>query len=137
MHDLPEIVNRGLASGADCPCAMDKRQRLISDIPTDAIPINSALLRSFRRISSCFRFCSRTRSRPSSTVLRQLIHDLEMTSSNSSPTASVCAQQYRATMQTEGLLKQSQQLAGELQTQQKNCNRPTNSSSKRRNSWRA
>ncbi len=31
------------------------------------------------------------------------------------------------TMQTEGLLKQSQQLAGELQTQQRNCNRPTNS----------
>ena len=26
-------------------CALDKRQRLVSDIPTDAIPINSALLR--------------------------------------------------------------------------------------------
>ena len=36
-----------------------------------------------------------------------------------------------ATMQTEGLLKQSQQLAGELQTQQRNFSRPTSSSSRR------
>jgi len=27
-------------------CAMDKRQRLVSDIPTDAAPVNSALLRA-------------------------------------------------------------------------------------------
>ena len=36
-----------------------------------------------------------------------------------------------ATMQTEGLLKQSQQLAAELQTQQPNCSRPMNSSRKK------
>jgi signal transduction histidine kinase len=32
-----------------------------------------------------------------------------------------------ATMQTEGLLKQSQQLAGELQTSKRSCSRPTSS----------
>jgi signal transduction histidine kinase len=39
-----------------------------------------------------------------------------------------------ATMQTEGLLKQSQQLATELQTSRRNCSRPTSSSRKRRSS---
>ncbi len=37
-----------------------------------------------------------------------------------------------ATMRTEDLLKQSQQLAGELQTQQRSCSRPTRSSRRRR-----
>ena len=39
----PQVVQFG--EGLIGQCAMDKRQRLVSDIPTDAVPINSALLR--------------------------------------------------------------------------------------------
>ncbi len=41
------------------------------------------------------------------------------------------------TMQTEALLKQSQQLAAELQAQQTSCSRPTISSGRKRSSWRS
>src|SRR5450432_1923427 len=39
----PQLVQFG--DGLVGQCAMDKRQRLVSDIPTDAVSINSALLR--------------------------------------------------------------------------------------------
>jgi len=44
-------------------CAMDKRQRLVSDIPTDAAPVNSALLRAVPKNLVVLPCCSRTRSR--------------------------------------------------------------------------
>ena len=39
----PQVIQMG--EGLIGQCAMDKRQRLVSDIPDDTIPINSALLR--------------------------------------------------------------------------------------------
>ena len=39
----PQFVQ--FSEGLIGQCAMDKRQRLVSDIPSDAVPINSALLR--------------------------------------------------------------------------------------------
>src|SRR6185295_19217125 len=41
----PQVVQFG--EGLVGQCAMDKRQRLVSDIPGDTAPINSALLRVF------------------------------------------------------------------------------------------
>jgi HAMP domain-containing protein/CheY-like chemotaxis protein/signal transduction histidine kinase len=102
-------------------CAMDKRQRLVSDIPTDTIPINSALLRV----------------RPKNIVVLPVLFEnqvkavIELSSVSSFTTSQmtfleqltdsigIVLNSIEATMQTEGLLKQSQQLAGELQTQQK------------------
>jgi HAMP domain-containing protein/CheY-like chemotaxis protein/GAF domain-containing protein len=102
-------------------CAMDRRQRLVSDIPTDAVPINSALLRV----------------RPKNIVVLPVLFEnqvkavIELSSISSFTTSQmtfleqltdsigIVLNSIEATMQTEGLLKQSQQLAGELQTQQK------------------
>jgi HAMP domain-containing protein/CheY-like chemotaxis protein len=102
-------------------CAMDKRQRLVSDIPTDAAPINSALLRVI----------------PKNLVVLPILFEnqvkavIELSSVGSFTTSQmtfleqltdsigIVLNSIEATMQTEGLLTQSQQLAGELQTQQK------------------
>ncbi len=102
-------------------CAMDKRQRLVSDIPTDAMPINSVLLRvvpknlvvlpvlfenQVKAVIELASVASFTTSQM--TFLEQLTDSI-----------GIVLNSIEATMQTEGLLKQSQQLAGELQTQQK------------------
>jgi HAMP domain-containing protein/CheY-like chemotaxis protein/signal transduction histidine kinase len=102
-------------------CAMDKRQRLVSDIPADAVPINSVLLRVV----------------PKNLVVLPVLFEnqvkavIELASVGSFTTSQmtfleqltdsigIVLNSIEATMQTEGLLKQSQQLAGELQTQQK------------------
>ena len=101
--------------------AMDKRQRLVSDIPTDAVPINSALLRvtpknlvvlpvlfenQVKAVIELSSVGSFTTSQM--TFLEQLTNSI-----------GIVLNSIEATMQTEGLLTQSQQLAGELQTQQK------------------
>jgi HAMP domain-containing protein/CheY-like chemotaxis protein/signal transduction histidine kinase len=102
-------------------CAMDKRQRLVSDIPADAIPINSILLRVVPRnlvvlpvlfenqVKAVIELASVGSFTTSQmTFLEQLTDSI-----------GIVLNSIEATMQTEGLLKQSQQLAGELQTQQK------------------
>ena len=102
-------------------CALDKRQRLVSDIPTDATPINSALLRVIpknlvvlpvlfeNQVKAVIELASVSSFTTSQmTFLEQLTDSI-----------GIVLNSIEATMQTEGLLKQSQQLAGELQTQQK------------------
>jgi len=102
-------------------CAMDKRQRLVADIPTDATSINSALLRVIPRnlvvlpvlfesqVKAVIELASIGSFTTSQmTFLEQLTDSI-----------GIVLNSIEATMQTEGLLKQSQQLAGELQTQQK------------------
>src|SRR4051794_5791020 len=102
-------------------CAMDKRQRLVSEIPDDAVPINSALLRVLpknlvvlpvlfeNQVKAVIELASTASFTTSQmTFLEQLTDSI-----------GIVLNSIEATMQTEGLLKQSQQLAGELQTQQK------------------
>jgi HAMP domain-containing protein/CheY-like chemotaxis protein/signal transduction histidine kinase len=102
-------------------CAMDKRQRLVSDIPDDAMPINSALLRMVpknlvvlpvlfeNQVKAVIELASVSAFTTSQmTFLEQLTDSI-----------GIVLNSIEATMQTEGLLTQSQQLAGELQTQQK------------------
>jgi CheY-like chemotaxis protein/signal transduction histidine kinase/HAMP domain-containing protein len=102
-------------------CAMDKRQRLISDIPSDAVPINSALLRVTPKnlVVLPVLFENQVKavielSSVSSFTTSQMTFLEQLTDS-----IGIVLNSIEATMQTEGLLKQSQQLAGELQTQQK------------------
>jgi CheY-like chemotaxis protein/signal transduction histidine kinase/HAMP domain-containing protein len=115
----PQIVHFG--DGLIGQCAMDKRQRLVSDIPGDAIPINSALVRVVpkdlvvlpilfeNQVKAVIELASVSAFTTSQmTFLEQLTDSI-----------GIVLNSIEATMQTEGLLKQSQQLAGELQTQQK------------------
>jgi HAMP domain-containing protein/CheY-like chemotaxis protein/signal transduction histidine kinase len=102
-------------------CALDKRQRLVSDIPTDAIPINSALLRVIPKNLVVLPVLFENQVKAvielaavSSFTASQMTFLDQLTDS-----IGIVLNSIEATMQTEGLLKQSQQLAGELQTQQK------------------
>src|ERR1700742_1391986 len=101
-------------------CASGKRQRLVADIPADAVPVSSTLLRVV----------------PKNLVVLPVLFEnqvkavIELASVGSFTTSQmgfleqltdsigIVLNSIEATMQTEGLLKQSQQLAGELQTQQ-------------------
>jgi CheY-like chemotaxis protein/signal transduction histidine kinase len=102
-------------------CAIDRRPRVVSDIPADVVPINSALLRVAPKnlvvlpvlfegqVKAVIELASLTSFTTSQmTFLEQLTDSI-----------GIVLNSIEATMQTEGLLKQSQQLAGELQTQQR------------------
>jgi HAMP domain-containing protein/CheY-like chemotaxis protein/signal transduction histidine kinase len=110
-----------LGEGLIGQCALDKRQRVVSDIPPDAVPVSSALMRIMPRnivvlpvlfenqVKAVIELASITSFTNSQmTFLEQLTDSI-----------GIVLNSIEATMQTEGLLKQSQQLAGELQTQQK------------------
>jgi HAMP domain-containing protein/CheY-like chemotaxis protein/signal transduction histidine kinase len=101
--------------------ASEKRRMLISDLPEKTVPIRSGLFQSVPR---------------NVIVLPVLFEDrvkavIELASLNSftashlafleqlTASIGIVLNSIEATMQTEGLLKQSQQLAAELQTQQK------------------
>nr|WP_315797466.1 HAMP domain-containing protein [Bradyrhizobium sp. SZCCHNRI3043] len=102
-------------------CAIDKRQRLVSEIPSDVIPVGSALLRAVpknlvvlpvlfeNQVKAVIELASLSLFTTSQmTFLEQLTDSI-----------GIVLNSIEATMQTEGLLKQSQQLAAELQTQQR------------------
>ncbi|WP_028349944.1 HAMP domain-containing protein [Bradyrhizobium murdochi] len=115
----PQIVQFG--EGLIGQCAMDKRQRLVSDIPHDTAPVNSALLRVIPKniVVLPVLFENQVKavielSSISSFTTSQMTFLEQLTDS-----IGIVLNSIEATMQTEGLLKQSQQLAGELQTQQK------------------
>jgi len=118
-HPHPQFVQFG--EGLIGQSAMDKRQRVISDIPADTMPINSALLRMIPKnlVVLPVLFENQVKavielSSVSSFTTSQMTFLEQLTDS-----IGIVLNSIEATMQTEGLLKQSQQLAGELQTQQK------------------
>src|SRR5437763_550469 len=119
IHPHQQILQFG--DGLIGQCAMDKRQRLVSEIPDNAAPINSALLRVVpknlvvlpvlfeNQVKAVIELASvSTFTNSQMTFLEQLTDSI-----------GIVLNSIEATMQTEGLLKQSQQLAEELQTQQK------------------
>jgi HAMP domain-containing protein/CheY-like chemotaxis protein/signal transduction histidine kinase len=115
----PQFVQFG--DGLIGQSAMDKRQRLVSDIPDNAVSINSALLRVLPKnlVVLPVLFENQVKavielSSVSSFTTSQMTFLEQLTDS-----IGIVLNSIEATMQTEGLLKQSQQLAGELQTQQK------------------
>jgi CheY-like chemotaxis protein/signal transduction histidine kinase len=102
-------------------CAADKRQRLITDMPPHAVPIGSALFKVVpqnivvlpvlfeNQVKAVIELASITAFTTSQmTFLEQLTDSI-----------GIVLNSIEATMQTEGFLKQSQQLAVELQTQQR------------------
>jgi HAMP domain-containing protein/CheY-like chemotaxis protein/signal transduction histidine kinase len=114
-----EVVKVG--EGLVGQCALEKRRMLISDLPSDTVPIRSGLFQAVPRniivlpvlfedrVKAVIELASLNSFTPSHLAfLEQLTSGI-----------GIVLNSIEATMQTEGLLKQSQQLAGELQTQQK------------------
>jgi GAF domain-containing protein len=114
-----EVVRIG--EGLVGQCALEKRRMLISDLPNNTVPIRSGLFEAVPRnvivlpvlfedrVKAVIELASLSAFTPSHLAfLEQLTSGI-----------GIVLNSIEATMQTEGLLKQSQQLAGELQTQQK------------------
>jgi CheY-like chemotaxis protein/signal transduction histidine kinase len=110
-----------LGEGLVGQCALDKHRLLITDIPDAAIPITSALFKAAPRnivvlpvlfenqVKAVIELASIDAFTPLQiTFLEQLTASI-----------GIVLNSIEATMQTEGFLKQSQQLAAELQTQQR------------------
>ena len=111
----------GLGEGFIGQCARDKRRILVSDVPKDTVPVGSVFFQALPRnivvfpvvfegqIKAVLGLASLNDFSPTHLAfLEQLTASI-----------GIVLNSIEATMQTEGLLKQSQQLAGELQTQQK------------------
>jgi CheY-like chemotaxis protein/signal transduction histidine kinase/HAMP domain-containing protein len=136
-HPHPQFVQFG--EGLIGQCAMDKRQRLVSDIPADAVPINSALLRVIPKnlVVLPVLFENQVKavielSSVSSFTTSQMTFLEQLTDS-----IGIVLNSIEATMQTEGLLRK-QQLAGEAaDPAEGTAAKPTSSSNRRPSSWRA
>ncbi len=110
-----------LGEGLIGQCALDKRRMLITDIPDNAVPISSALLKFAPRnnivlpvlFENQVKAIIELASMHEFTTLQTMFLEQLTTS------IGIVLNSIEATMQTEGLLKQSQQLAGELQAQQR------------------
>ena len=118
-HMYPPVLRLG--EGFIGQCARDRRRLLISDVPKDAVPVGSVFFQALPRnvvvlpvvfegqIKAVLGLATLNDFSPAHLAfLEQLTLSI-----------GIVLNSIEATMQTEGLLKQSQQLAGELQTQQK------------------
>jgi CheY-like chemotaxis protein/signal transduction histidine kinase/HAMP domain-containing protein len=109
-------VGKGLVG----QCALDKRSLIVTGLRDNAAPINSALLKVAP--SSIVVLPVQFENRVKAVIELSSLSDftdlqiafLEQLTAN----IGIVLNSIEATMHTEGLLKQSQQLAGELQTQQ-------------------
>jgi HAMP domain-containing protein/CheY-like chemotaxis protein/signal transduction histidine kinase len=116
-HQEAVLIGEGLVG----QCALEKRRMLISDLPKSTVPIRSGLFEAVPRnvivlpvlfedrVKAVIELASLSAFTPSHLAFLE-----QLTSS-----IGIVLNSIEATMQTEGLLKQSQQLAVELQTQQK------------------
>ena len=102
-------------------CAADKQRLLITEIPDSAMPISSALLKVAPRNIMVLPVLFENQVK----AVIELASIDEFTSlqitflEQLTASIGIVLNSIEATMQTEGFLKQSQQLAGELQTQQR------------------
>ncbi len=116
-HPQHLTVGEGLVG----QCAAEKRRMLITDLPEHTVPIRSGLFEAVPRnvIVLPVLFEDRVKAvielASLSTFTASHLAFLEQLTAS----IGIVLNSIEATMQTEGLLKQSQQLAAELQTQQK------------------
>ncbi|HEY1579120.1 MAG TPA: HAMP domain-containing protein [Terracidiphilus sp.] len=102
-------------------CALEKRRMLISNLPSHTMPVRSGLFESVPRSVIVLPVLFEDRVK----AVIELASLSEFTTSHLAfleqltSSIGIVLNSIEATMQTEGLLKQSQQLAIELQTQQK------------------
>jgi len=109
-----------LGEGLVGQCALDQRRMLIST-PSQATPISSALLNMPPRnlIVLPVSFESQVKAVIELASIHEFTTLQTMFLEQLTTSIGIVLNSIKATMQTEGLLKQSQQLAAELQTQQK------------------
>ncbi|MFY9757583.1 MAG: response regulator, partial [Pseudolabrys sp.] len=102
-------------------CAADRRRMLITDMPTHAVPIGSALfkIQPSNIIVLPILFENQVKAVIELASVTQFTALQTMFLEQLTASIGIVLNSIEATMQTEGLLKQSQQLAGELQTQQR------------------
>jgi HAMP domain-containing protein/signal transduction histidine kinase/DNA-binding response OmpR family regulator len=118
-QELPDSVQLGESLVGQC--AVEKRRLLITDVPPHAVPIRSSLFEAAPRnvvvlpvlFESQVKAVIELASLSSFTASHLAFLD-QLTAS-----IGILLNSIQATMKTEGLLKQSQQLATELQSQQK------------------
>ena len=120
-HDGGYPSELGLGEGFLGQCAADKRRILVTNLPADTVPIGGPLFTALPRSLVVFPVVFEGQMKAvlglaslgdfspvHLTFLEQLTANI-----------GILVNSIEATMQTEGLLKQSQQLATELQTQQR------------------
>jgi HAMP domain-containing protein/CheY-like chemotaxis protein/signal transduction histidine kinase len=102
-------------------CAVEKRRMLITEMPDDTVPISSALfkVRPRNNIVLPVLFENQVKAVIELASIHEFTTLQTMFLEQLTTSIGIVLNSIEATMQTEGLLKQSQQLAGELQAQQK------------------
>jgi HAMP domain-containing protein/CheY-like chemotaxis protein/signal transduction histidine kinase len=115
-HSRRVHVGEGLVG----QCAAEKRRMLITDVPSNAIPIRSGLFEAVPRNVIVLPVLFEDRVKAVIELATLSVFTASHLAFLEQLTASIgiVLNSIEATMQTEGLLKQSQQLAAELQTQQ-------------------
>jgi HAMP domain-containing protein/GAF domain-containing protein len=110
-----------LGEGLIGQCAVDKRRMLITDMPENAIAVASALFRLPPRntIVLPVLFENQVKAVIELASVNEFTALQTMFLEQLTTSIGIVLNSIEATMQTEGLLKQSQQLAGVLQAQQK------------------
>ena len=110
----------GIGEGLAGQCAAEKRRMLISDLPSDTTPIRSGLFQAVPRNVIVLPILFEDRVKAVIELASLSVFTASHLSFLEQLTSSIgiVLNSIEATMQTEGLLKQSQQLAIELQTQQ-------------------
>jgi HAMP domain-containing protein/CheY-like chemotaxis protein len=110
-----------LGEGLIGQCALEKRRMLITDMPQSAVPISSALFKVTPRntIVLPVLFESEVKAVIELASIHEFTALQTMFLEQLTTSIGIVLNSIEATMQTEGLLKQSQQLAGELQAQQR------------------
>jgi len=118
-HEFPLTLSPG--HGFIGQCARDKRRILVSDIPRDTIPIGSASFQALPRnvVVLPVSFEGEIKAVISLASLGEFSATHLAFLEQLTASIGILLNSIEATMQTEGLLKQSQQLTNELQTQQK------------------
>src|SRR6185437_13395277 len=84
-------------------CAADAKRILITEMPGNVVPISSGLFRAV----------------PKNDIVLPVLFEGQVKAVIELASVGIVLNSIEATMQTEGLLVQSQQLAGELTTQQR------------------
>jgi HAMP domain-containing protein/CheY-like chemotaxis protein/signal transduction histidine kinase len=117
-HGYPERLRLGDSFIGQC--AIEKRRLVVTDIPSDTVRVGSTLLQALPRSVVVFPVIFEDQIK--AVLALASLHDFapahvafleQLTTS-----IGIVINSIEATMRTEGLLKQSQQLAAELQTQQ-------------------
>src|SRR5258706_12511472 len=118
-HGYPEKLAPG--DGFIRQCALEKRRILVSNIPPDIVPVGSVLLRAMPRGVVVFPlvFEGQIKAVLGLASLNEFSASHLAFLEQLTASIGIVLNSIEATMQTEGLLKQSQKLAAELQAQQR------------------